>query len=140
MYYIKIATEDNRILYQEVQRGTVQRITDLDGNTVSTVTGSSWVIESEPVQPSWALPDNPEPVIIYPKTITRLAFRNLFTMSEKLAIYQAAETNLQIKIWLDDLSNAEYVDLNDIRIQQDLQGLVALGLLTELRKEEILYA
>jgi hypothetical protein len=140
VYYILIGTEDNRTVYQEVYRGTVQRITDLTGNTVPDLTVPHWVLDSNPVQPAWALPDPPEPVPQRETVLTRLDFRNKFTYAEKVQIYTAAISDFAVKILLDDLAQSSYVDLQDPKIIDALSYLVSIGAVTEVRKQEILNA
>jgi len=140
MQYILIQTADDRTLYQEIERGFVQRICTLEGDTVPQLTVPHWVLDANPPQPSWALPDTPVPMPIPLMIISKLEFRNKFTFNEKAAIYAAAETNVAIKVWLDDLASCEQVDLLSTQTQQGLQFLVSVGLLSEARKAEILNA
>jgi len=63
MQYILIKfLNDNTHGYQEICRGTLVRYTDLDGVTIIPH-GSNTVVDSSPVQPSWALEDTPIPVV-----------------------------------------------------------------------------
>lgn len=139
MYYVLIQTEDNVQMYQEIERGSLVRYCDFSGNTLPDPTVSNWVIDAAPTQPSWALADRPL-VNDSPRATTRLEFRNRFTMAEKVAIYDAADTNLAVKIWLDDLTNSEYVNLNDPYTISSINALVQMNLITETRGEEILNA
>jgi len=139
MYYILISNGSQNF-YQEVERGTMQRICDLDGNTVSESTGPAWIIDANPPQPSWAREDGPVPTYPPPRILSRLEFRNRFTMEEKVAIYTAAATDVTIAVWLDDLASAENVDLDSTLTQQGVQGLVTLGLISESRRDQILNA
>ena len=140
MYYILIKTEDNRTLYQEVERGQVVRITDLDGNSVPSLTVGHGVLDANPPQPSWALPDRPIEPPPRNTILTRLQFRNLFTDSEKVAIYQLAESNIQVKIWLDDVTNSEFIELFSEQTVSGIQGLKLMGVLTQELVNEILNA
>lgn len=145
MQYILLQTEQGNFIYQEIERGTVVRYCDLDGNTIEPPFATSanppaWIINANPPFPSWGLPDTPPPEPPPSRILTRLEFRNRFTMAEKVAIYNAANSNVEIKIWLDDLACAESVDLFDPQTQQSLEALVQSGLLTEQRKNEILNA
>lgn len=140
MKYILLQTEQGNFIYQEVERGVVVRWCDTDGNTVESPQGSAYVINADPPFPSWGLPDTPVPEPIPSKILTRLEFRNRFTMPEKIAIYTAAISNVEIRIWLDDLAAASSVDLFEIQTQQSVEALVQAGLLTEQRKNEILNA
>lgn len=139
MYYILISNGSENY-YQEIERGWLQRICDLDGNTVTGQMGPAWIIDANPPQPSWAREDSPMPVYPAPRILTKLEFRNRFTMEEKVAIYTEAKTDVGVAVWLDDLASAENVDLDSPITQQGVQGLVALGLITQARQDEILNA
>jgi hypothetical protein len=85
--------------------------------------GMTYVLEEEP----------PEP-----KIISKLAFRERFTTQEKVAIYTAAETNILIKVWLDDLNSAEYVTLDHPPLVEGVNYLEQEGIIAEGRAGEIL--
>lgn len=140
MYYILLENSNAEQFYQEVEHGTLQRCCDLLGNTILSPTINNWVVDSNPPQPSWALPDNPPPEIIYPIIISRLDFRNRFIMNEKIAIYNASAQSVEIQIWLDDLTTAEYVDLSSSRTIEGLSALVVAGIISQPRMNEILNA
>jgi len=76
----------------------------------------------------------PEPVTI----LTLLAFRSRFTLAEKQVIYIAAETSVDVRIFLDDLSAASKIDLEDLRTIDGVESLEASGLLAMGRAAEIL--
>jgi hypothetical protein len=78
----------------------------------------------------------PEP--ISRTRLTRLEFRNRFTVAEKEAIYTAAETVISVRIWLDDLAAAEYIELTDTNTIASVDGLASAGLISESRVSEIL--
>lgn len=80
-------------------------------------------------------PSNPNPVLPY---ITRLAFRSRLTNEEKVAVYTAAETNVQLKVFLDDLAAATYVDLTRPDTIAGVTFLETAGLLATGRAAEIL--
>lgn len=86
----------------------------------------------------------PEPQGTKPRRVSKLAFRSRFTAGEKVALYEAAERHVLIRIWLDDLAAAHAeadgtaVDLEDPRIVEGVYGLVAAGLITEQRAAEVL--
>jgi len=140
MYYILIETAERQQMYQEVDKGTIQRYCDLDGVTLPDPKESTWMVDANPPQPGWARPDNPDPVIPQPNIISRLAFRNRFTMQEKITLYTAAVQDPEIQIWLDDISTAEYVDLDSANTIMGLQSLISMGMLSESRMNEILNA
>lgn len=140
MQYILIQTHDGRELYQEIQRGQIVRICDLDGNTVNDMWGPHWVINPLPDFPAWGKEDEPVVVTPGPRTISRTEFRNRFTMQEKISIYTAAETNIMVRVWLDDLLSADVVDLNGANVRNGINTLISLNLLTNQRGEEIINA
>jgi hypothetical protein len=74
------------------------------------------------------------------RRFTWLEFMALFTDAEKLAIAQAAMTNVQVKLWYDQALGASYVDLDDIRTNAGVLALVPAGLLTQARATQILGA
>lgn len=76
----------------------------------------------------------PEPIRI----ISRFAFRSRFTTEEKQAIYTVSESNITIKIWLDDLASAENVDLDLPETVSNVTALESAGLIAEGRAAAIL--
>jgi uncharacterized protein (DUF2225 family) len=70
--------------------------------------------------------------------ISKLQFRNKFTDQEKVAIYTTANTNVAVKIWLDDLAAAEYIDLEDPATIAAVNALATVGVITSNRVQEIL--
>ena len=72
--------------------------------------------------------------------ITRLAFRNRFTMAEKAALYTVAATpqGVGLKVYIDDLAAATYVDLLRDDTVASINYLASLGLLTAPRAAAIL--
>ena len=138
MFYILIGFPNTSTQgYQEIFNGNVQRITDLDGTTLENI-GESFVVDANPTQPSWALPDPVQEVIKQPTILTRLQFRNLFTTAEKVAIYTAAQTNMSIRVWLDDLTDTDQVDLSFPQTIQSVETLEAGGLIAPGRAAQIL--
>lgn len=88
-------------------------------------TGVEWVMIAyvEPVTPT-------PPA--QPRLLSVLSFRSRFTDAEKIAIYTAAETSIPVRVWLDDLSSAQDVDVSDPRIiagvsAMEFGGLIAAG-------------
>lgn len=78
---------------------------------------------------------NPNPSLPY---ITRLAFRSRLTNEEKVAIYTAAESSVQLKVFLDDLASATYVDLTRPDTIAGINFLETAGLVASGRAAEIL--
>jgi len=69
--------------------------------------------------------------------LTRLEFRNRFTQAEKQALYTAAESNVDLRIYLDDLAAAEYVDVTDPATIASINAL-APAIIAPERVDEIL--
>jgi hypothetical protein len=74
------------------------------------------------------------PIRIY----TVLQFRSKFTTEEKVAIYTAANSNVLVKIWLDDLASADFVDLDDPATIAAVNSLATAGLISSTRATEVL--
>jgi len=94
--------------------------------------GIGWTLDGG----QWVAP--PEPESVARTRLTRLEFRDMLTGAEKVAIYTAAESNVQIKIWLDDLAAAEFVELTDARTIAAVNSLETATLIGEGRAAEIL--
>lgn len=80
-------------------------------------------------------PAPPEPG---PRVITPLEFRARFADAESLAITAAGMVSAELRRWLDDLAAAQEVALDHERTQAGVAALVAAGLLTEERAQEVL--
>lgn len=89
----------------------------------------------------------PEPSV--GSKITKLAFRNRFTTTEKVMLEMASLDNPQaamaarqsaaaLRVFLKDLDNASFVDLSRPDTIQGVNQLVAFGLLTADRATHIL--
>ncbi len=99
---------------------------------------------------AWALAPEPEPTPAELDTrITRLAFRNRFSTSEKVALEIAAlddpaapmaqrQQAAALRAHLKDLDSANWVDLTRPETISAVQSLEAGGLLAEGRAAEIL--
>ena len=75
----------------------------------------------------------PQPVVI-----SSLAFRELFTSNEKVAITTAGFSNAAIRVFMDDESAAGSVNLSDPEVTGGIAALVTAGLLTQDRANQIL--
>jgi hypothetical protein len=90
----------------------------------------------------------PAPVVVL-RHITRLAFRARFTAPEKVALEIASLDNAAaamparqqaaaLRVYLADVANAAYVDLDRADTRAGVQSLEALGLLAAGRALQIL--
>lgn len=81
--------------------------------------------------------------------ITRLAFRNRFTMAEKAAMeivalddpsgtMEARQAAATLRALLKDLDNSRYIDLARTDLQQGVGFIMSLGIITAERYSEIL--
>lgn len=96
-------------------------------------TGVEWVMISyaEPVIP---------PAPVADKWVTLLAFRELFTQGEKIAIYDAARANSGVQVWLDDVAavQSQMVNLSDPHTVAGVNAMEFGGLIGPGRAAEIL--
>lgn len=72
------------------------------------------------------------------RTVKVQSFRARFTLEEKVAIYIAAETDPAIRVFLDDIASATYVDLDFKDVQVALKHLEKSALIGEGRANQIL--
>ena len=80
----------------------------------------------------------PDPVSTPRLRLTKREFRNQFTFAEKQAIYTAAETSVDIRIFLDDLMAAEYIDCDNSDTVASVSALETATLIVTGRADEIL--
>lgn len=84
-------------------------------------------------------PQAADPVPEVEITIEPLAFIERFTMQEQIAIVTAGLSNVPLQLWLTKAVGASSgIVLNGSRTLAGMQALVAAGLITEQRKNEIL--
>jgi hypothetical protein len=104
--------------------------------------GGEWIESLEGTGIGWTRSGDvwspPPPTSISKTRLTRLEFRNRFTPTEKEAIYTAAAAVISVRIWLDDLAAAEYIELTDSNTIASVEGLAAAGLIVPERIAEIL--
>lgn len=72
--------------------------------------------------------------------ITKLAFRNRFTANEKAALYTASASSqgIALKIYIDDLAVASYVDLKRPDTIAAINLLAQIGIVASERVAQIL--
>lgn len=72
------------------------------------------------------------------KEYTSYQFRELFTLEEKIALYQASETDIVLKIFREDLITTDLVNVEYKSTIQGMQYLVSKGIITQERYDEIM--
>ena len=93
-----------------------------------------WVFDGKTLLPPYAGAVTSLPII------TRLAFKNRFTIGEKINIYTIANNpqGIVVQIYLQDLIVAQYVDLSAQNTIDAVTELAAIGCITQDRANEIL--
>ena len=99
--------------------------------------GWTWTQEGGFVAPT---PPEPPTPVVQPRLISRFAFRNRLTLEERVTAETAAATSPLIRVLLDDLAVAEYVDLDIPILSTMLAGFEAQGILGAGRAAEIIGA
>ncbi len=72
------------------------------------------------------------------KIMTTLAFMELFTDAEWVAVLDAAKQSSQIQLFVMKMEQAEFMDLDYQATIDGINGLAALGLITVQRAQEVL--
>lgn len=81
------------------------------------------------------LPSEPAPLMAL--KLSSLAFLDLFTEAEQIAVAGAAMSNVQAKLWYDRTLAAEYINISDPRTKSGLEALVSMDLISKERKDQI---
>jgi len=110
----------------------VQSIIDTNGNVSPGWTYANGQFVAPPQPP----PPPPQPVT----SVTALAFRQLFTPAERVAVTKAGFTDANVRVFIDDAAAAGTVDLTATETQQGMMYLQKLGLITGPRAAAILAA
>jgi len=140
--------------YALIKNGFVQNVIVADPSFAATIEGYSHVEaldepgEQKVAGPGWAYNAVTGEFTAPPdmgtdpgqRTISVLAFRSRFTPDEKVAIYTAAKSSVEIQIWLDDLAAAQNneVNLDDPRTIDGANALEGAGLIGPGRAAEVL--
>ena len=126
-------------------------IEDHPGRSFELINESKWFLFEFPgadIGQTWngttLLPKAPDPVIVY-KRFTKLEFRNLFTLAERVGIDNfelngaiSAENKMTLRTLFKDQEAASYIDLERADTQQGVQFLAVAGLISGARASEIL--
>ena len=132
-----------------VENGLVQNIVEQD--TMPTI-GGTWInVTGMFVGPGFTYNgvDFFAPVVVVNRFITKYAFRNRFTQVEKEDLELAAAHNpadtqaakrqaARIRLWMEDIRSADYIDLNSTKIINGVNAMETAGVVGTGRANEIL--
>jgi len=138
--------------YALIKNGVVENVIVASDDFLSTLPGYDHIEaldsaeETKVAGPGWLYDSStntftaPEVIETVNTTMTVLEFRSRFTQAEKIAIYNAADSNVEIRIWLDDLNAVRdgLVDSTDPRTVSSVQNIENAGLIAVGRANEIL--
>ena len=83
-------------------------------------------------------PVNPPPPKTHETSVRLADFRAMFTRAEMTAIYTAANTDVEVKMFLDDIAAMKVVNVKDQVIIDDVNYLKDQSIITVERAAEIL--
>lgn len=109
----------------------------LDGmiaGQIVTIYGGFAVIDKPEPEP---VPE-PEPEPQYKTQFSVLEFRDRFTIEEQIAIRQAQLTDMEVGLVYDNFQAAQFIDIEDPRVEQGIDLYIAKGLLAPERKAQLL--
>lgn len=114
-------------------------------------TGEVYAYESEQERQEWGAPElvemtqaeieahlNPPKEPIYKTHFSVLEFRDRFTIQEQLAIRQAQFQDMEVGLVYDSFQAAQFIDVQDPRVEQGIDLYISKGLLAAERKEALL--
>ena len=152
MQYILISIQTIGQAYQEVLYGSVVRYTSLDGTTLFTSVPDglgSEVLDGNPPQPAWALPDpvveQPAPYVPPARRLTKLAYIGRLG-PDFINVLTASKTSVEVEAfvrmldWATPDPDGTSIDLDDPRVIYALNTLEASGVIGAGRAAEILSA
>lgn len=104
-----------------------------DGKVV-TIDGGFAVIDKPETEPE----PHPEPEPYNKTQFSVLEFRDRFTIEEQIAIRQAQFTDMEVGLVYDNFQAAQFIDIEDPRVEQGIDLYIAKGLLDPERKAQLL--
>jgi hypothetical protein len=99
--------------------------------------GPGWLYQSDQFSMPAYMAEAQAPEVA-PLGTSPLKFIERFTEEEQLAVVSATLSNPAVKLWYDKLLAAREVVFADPRLAAGLDGLVAAGLITPERRQQIL--
>ena len=112
-------------------------IKDLNGEEINRIVASENFV-SENYEFYELVPELEVETLPEPTRWPLIDFRKRFTAVEKVALYQATETDIMIKIFMDDLAATPEVVQDDPELNQGIAYVVSKGILTLERARAIL--
>lgn len=82
--------------------------------------------------------DSPEPEPYNKTQFSILEFRDRFTIEEQIAIRQAQFNDMEVGLVYDNFQAAQFIDIEDPRVEQGIDIYIAKGLLEPERKADLL--
>ena len=124
--------------YRIISAQIVQRVSDgafipNDPLNIDRAAYEAWLATGGLAEPMAPAPTPPPR-----RVISVLEFRDRLTPAEEIAITQAGMASAAVRVWLDRLSGAQEVNLDDPRTVAGLHAMAAAGLLATERVTEIL--
>lgn len=117
----------------------------------NTETGEVYAYETEEERQEWGAPElvemtpaevdahlNPPVEPQYKTQFSVLEFRDRFTIEEQLAIRQAQFTDMEVGLVYDNFQAAQFIDIEDERVEQGIDLYISKGLLAPERKADLL--
>jgi|MDTC01.2.fsa_nt_gb hypothetical protein len=80
----------------------------------------------------------PPPAPEYVPIMTVLMFRDRFTLAEKSSIYTIAETDVVMRVIVDDLNTAEFVSVDDQHTIDGVDYMISVNAIDPSRREALL--
>jgi hypothetical protein len=132
-------------LYAVIKGGVVDGIAiadaplDTDGTWVCVdgmdpMPGPGWTYEND----TFVAPPAPPSPAPLPNITTKVAFRFRMTDAEYVGVLNAAKTDVEVAAWVETFNMVTQVNLDSQRTIDGVAVLVAKGLLTEVRGQEVL--
>jgi hypothetical protein len=106
------------------------------GEVINTIVAEEWFVEQNYSGHYRLVGPEPQPYI--PPIITKAAFRFRLTDPEYVGVLNAAKTDVEVAAWVETFNMVTQVNLDSQRTIDGVAVLVAKGLLTEARGQEIL--
>ena len=116
----------------------IMNVIDVDYNVISPLYIPYHELDLTLIGKFWDGESAVESPYAVPLIISKLDFRYLFTIPEKVHLYSLASTDPVIQIYLDELALAGDIDLSKKQLIDGVYYLMSKGVLTSERVQQIL--